>query len=513
MSGALQVDNARVWTGNPDRPRASSITIVGARIVALDADPPPGAEVIDARGRPVIPGLIDAHLHLLLGGRSMDRLDLSGVTSRNQFERAVAQRHRSLPPERWLVARGWSQENWPDRALPDASWLAGAGERPVVCYRMDEHAAVVNDAVLARVECPAVDPAGGRIERDPETGAPTGLFLESAAWQLINPLVPDPPLDERRALLLAAQAHAHRLGLTAVGTMEYARDVADVFLPQRERLTLRCRVTLLDRGWPMDLDAFAHLPREDPVAVIGCKAFLDGTLGSRTARMLADYADDPGNRGMLVEIAADGNLHPWARAVAVAGLSPSMHAIGDGAVRLALDVVAGLDPAAHARIEHAQQIDPEDLPRFADVFASMQPLHKADDGRFAERRVGTGRLGGCFPFRRLLDAGARLAFGSDWPIVSCDPLAGIRSAVTGLTTDGASFRTDQNLGVAEALAAYTSGAAGALRMDHAGTVAPGADADLVVLDRDPFTADWIDAPPRVVLTIAGGAVVYDAGSS
>jgi predicted amidohydrolase YtcJ len=511
MTRALHFHDARVWTGSPGAAAARSVTIAGGRIAALDEDPPPGADVIDTRGRPVIPGLIDAHLHLLLGGRSMERLDLSGVASRAEFERAIADRHRVLPPERWLVARGWSQENWPDHALPDASWLAPAGDRPTVCYRMDEHAVVVNDAVLARADLPGTDPDGGRIDRDPGTGAPTGLFLEAAAWQIVNPLVPDPDADERRAHLRAAQDHAHRLGLTAVGTMEYARSVVDAFLPERDRLTLRCRVTLLDRGWPLDLDAFAVLPREGPVAIIGCKAFLDGTLGSRTARLLADYADDPGNRGLFVELAAAGHLHDWARAVVAAGLSPSMHAIGDGAVRLALDV-AGAVAGADVRIEHAQQVDPADIPRFAGVVASMQPLHKADDGRYAERRLGAGRLDGCFPFRALLDAGARVAFGSDWPIVSCDPLAGVRAAVTGLTTDGVPFRTDQNLTVAEALTAYTATAAAALRLPGAGVIAPGADADLVVLDRDPFTADWAEDPPRVDMTIAGGRVVYDAGS-
>jgi len=513
MTQALHLHDARIWTGSPRRAGARSVTIIGGRITTLDAEPPAGAEVIDTHGRTVIPGLIDAHLHLLLGGRSMERLDLSGVTSRAEFERAIEKRHRELPPERWLVARGWSQENWPDHVLPDASWLAAAGQRPAVCYRMDEHAAVVNAEVLTRIAVPETDPAGGRIARDPGSGAPTGLFFEAAAWQIVNPLVPDPDAEERRGLLLAAQTHAHRFGLTTVGTMEYARSVTDAFLPERDRLTLRCRVTLLDRGWPLDLDAFADLPREGPVAIIGCKAFLDGTLGSRTARLLADYADDPGNRGLLVELAADGNLLPWARAVAAAGLSPSMHAIGDEAVRLALDVAAALDPATDVRIEHAQQIDPADIPRFAGVVASMQPLHKADDGRYAERRLGAERLDGCFPFRKLLDAGARLAFGSDWPIVSCDPLAGVRAAVTGLTIDGASFQPDQNLTVAEALTAYTISAAAALRMPDAGTVAPGATADLVVLDRDPFTADWVTAPPRVAMTIAGGSVVYDAGSS
>jgi len=291
--------------------------------------------------------------------------------------------------------------------------------------------------------------------------------------------------------------------------MEYTRDVVDVFQPLRDELTLRCRITLLDRAWPMDFGGARMLPADDPLlAIIGYKAFIDGTLGSRTARMLADYADDPGNRGMLVELAADGHLRDWAHAVAEAGLSPSMHAIGDEAVRMALDAIEGIDPAVRPRIEHAQQIDRADIPRFAGVIASMQPLHRADDGRYAASRLGTHRLAGSFAFRSLLDAGAILAFGSDWPVVTCDPIAGIRAAVTGLTLDGEPFQVHENLTVEEAIHAYTKGAAHALQLDDAGELLPGKLGDAVIFDRDPFTADWANNPPRITTTIVGGEVVY-----
>jgi len=281
-----------------------------------------------------------------------------------------------------------------------------------------------------------------------------------------------------------------------------------VFEPLRDELTLQCRVTLLDRQWPLDAAFGAKYPRSDRLAVIGYKAFLDGTLGSRTARLLRDYADDPGNRGMFVELAADGHVRQWAHAVAAAGLSPSMHAIGDEAVRFALDAIEGIDPAVRPRIEHAQQIDAADFSRFAGVIASMQPLHRADDGRFALARLGKARLAGSFTFRSLLDAGAILAFGSDWPVVTCDPIAGIRAAITGCTLDGHIFQPHENLTLAEALLAYTTGAAHALQMDDAGRLTIGAPGDAVIYDRDIFAADWVNDPPRVKQTIAGGQVVY-----
>lgn len=508
MPPSLLIHNARIWTATGNF--ANAMLIRHGRVAAFNAAAA-GAKadrMIDAGGATVTPGLIDAHVHLLLAGRQLSQLDLRHARSREQFEEAIAARHAKLPAGQWFIANGWASENW-GGGVPDKTWLAAAGDRPAVAYRMDLHVALVNDAVLDMCDV-TTDPPGGRIDRD-HRGKPTGLMVEAAAWQLVNPLVPELDIQAKQQCLLAAQSHAHSLGITAVGSMEYARDVADVFKPLRDDLTLRCRITLLDRAWPMDFTGRDILPADDPLlAIIGYKAFIDGTLGSRTARLLADYADDPSNRGMLVELAADGHLRDWAHAVANAGYSPSMHAIGDAAARLALDAIEGIDPTSRPRIEHAQQIDAADLPRFAGVIASMQPLHRADDGRYAASRLGTNRLAGSFAFRSLLSAGAILAFGSDWPVVTCDPIAGIRAAVTGLTLDGDVFQPQENLTVEEALRAYTTGAAHALQLDDAGELTPGKLGDAVIFDRDPFTADWANKPPRVATTIVGGEVVYDS---
>jgi hypothetical protein len=503
---SLRIENARIRTGDPAQPWAKTVVFRDGRVAAIDR-PEAAAEVVDAGGRTVLPGFIDAHLHLLEGGLSLRGLDLSGVASRGEFERAVAQAHADLAPGRWLVGRGWSDGNWPGHGEPDRSWLAAAGERPAACWRMDLHAVLVNDAVLARIDS-SHDPPGGRIVRG-AGGAPTGLLLERAAWDLVSPIVPAPSAAERSAALGAAQEHLLRHGVTGAATMENAGDLAGVLEPLRGRLRLRLRVILLERGGTPDL-AFARGFRgDDRLAVIGCKSFADGTLGSRTARMFQDYCDDPGNRGLLLEHAAAGTLRAWANAVAGAGLSPVVHAIGDEAIALALDAIVDVDDAARPRIEHVQHVSDADIDCFAGVIASMQPLHKAHDCRDVERRLGPARLAGTFAFRDLLDAGAILAFGSDWPVVSCDPLAGIRAAVTGLTLDGRVAGPEQNLTLDEALAAYTTGAAYACRMDRAGVLRPGAAGDAVVLDRDPCGCDWADDPPRVLMTIAGGQVAYD----
>jgi hypothetical protein len=512
VNDPIVIEDALVVTGAVDRPRAAAVRVADGRIAAIGAPAERGDRRVDGRGLVVVPGLIDAHAHLTLGGRALGELDLSDVRSREEFEAAIARRHRELPADAWLVARGWSEANWPGQALPDRTWLAAAGARPAVCHRMDLHAAIVNDAVLSR--CDLARPlAGGRVHRD-AGGAPTGLMVEAAVWELVNPLVPDPPPALARQAARRAVRLANENGLVAVGAMERLRDAAEIILPLCPELPLRWRVTLLERDWAPAIAAAAHLPRDPMFEVIGAKAFIDGTLGSRTALMLDDYADDPGNRGTLVDIAADGRLDEWAGAVSAAGLSPSMHAIGDAAVRIALDAherVQRRHPHAPApRIEHVQHVAPEDLPRLRGVIASMQPLHRALDARVAATRLGSARCAGTFAFRSILRCGGLLAFGSDWPVAALDPIAGMRAAITGLSVEGAPFEPQERLRPAEALRAYTAGAASALGMHGHGAIEPGSAGDLTILDADPLGCDWVRRPPRVVMTIVGGAIVWDA---
>ncbi|MFO0875055.1 MAG: amidohydrolase [Phycisphaerales bacterium] len=541
-----RIDNAHVLTLDRDRPAtARSIELRDGRIVSVagtgaDAPPDDGSargspsaappsrpivctgDVLDVGGRTVVPGFIDAHLHLLLGGLALSRLDLSGARSRAEFERLVAERHAALPEGAWLEGAGWSEENWAaknegghdgrDGALPDASWLRACGDRPAVLYRMDRHACLVNRAVLRRIDT-RVDPRGGRIVRD-ASGAPTGVLQEAAAWQLVDPLVPKPDLAGKRRALAGACERLLRLGVTTAMSMELAAEVRDVLEPVRRRLAPRVLVTLLDREWPLDLSFATRFANDDRLRLLGCKAFIDGTLGSRTARMLEPYVDlapgaDPrrredDGRGVLVELAERGVLLDWARMVVAAGLSPSMHAIGDEALRLALDVADALPRDARVRIEHAQTAHPRDVARTRGRWLSMQPLHKADDGRDAQARLGAERMDRFFPFRRYLDAGARLAFGSDWPIVSPDPLLGMRAAITALTLDETVVGGDQALTPPEALRAYTCDAAEMLGLRDVGAIRRGFAADLVVLSRDPFSADWALDPPRVDATIVAG---------
>ena len=526
----FRIAGARIWTADPACPWAGAIEVADGRVVAVEPATGAGAGGAHGRrdaGRPdlptvalppgavVLPGLIDGHLHLSLGAQTLAQLDLSGVRSRAEFEQAIADAARRLGPGRWLRAFGWHEAGWGGER-PTKDWLRGAGAVPCVAYRMDQHACVVNDPVLALFAGEPC-PAGGEVVRD-ASGAPTGLLLEQAAWQLVNPRLPEPPAEDRRAALLAAMRHCNALGITAAGSMEYERDLREVHAHlrahARDAFTVRVRATILDREWPVDLSWGRAFDGDDLLGIVGWKSFADGTLGSRTARMLAPYADDAATRGMLVEFAehdarhGSSRLREWAREVLAAGFSPAVHAIGDAALRAALDAIAPEDPALVARYEHCQTLDGADLPRMAGRIASMQPLHKADDARIAPARLGEARMGSFFRFRDLERAGARLAFGSDWPIVSCCPMLGVRAAVTGLDLDGRPCRTDQNLTVEEALRAYTAGAADALRAPGIGRIAPGAHADLCVLADDPFACDWSRSLPRVAATVLGGRLVH-----
>ena len=405
LPARVRLTGARFWTADPMNPWAGSVDIADGRITAVDAPPRPDLPTITLPATAVVtPGLIDAHIHLSLGGQTLNQLDLSTVHSRAEFESGIEHAARTLAPGRWLRAFGWNESHWGGER-PTRAWLRGAGNTPCIAYRMDQHACVVNDAVLALIGAEPC-PDGGEIVRV-STGAATGLLLEQAAWRLVNPRVPIPTVEDRRAALLATFQHCNSFGITAVGSMEYETDLRDTHeylrTHARAACTVRVIATILDREWPVDFAwgrAFAH---DELLAIAGWKSFIDGTLGSRTARMIAPYADDAANRGMLVEFAAEHpeRLRTWARTVIAHGFSPSVHAIGDEALRVALDAIAPEDHARIARFEHCQTMDDAELARMHGRIASMQPLHKADDARIAPARLGQERMKAFFRFRDL----------------------------------------------------------------------------------------------------------------
>ncbi|MSR29019.1 MAG: hypothetical protein EXS03_05515 [Phycisphaerales bacterium] len=495
-----------IWTGDSSAPWGPSIAIDGDQFARA---PCPTAGIQHFPDGWVIPGLIDAHIHLIMGGLSLARLDLSGARSREEFELLVAERESILPPGAWLESFGWNETAWGGSA-PDKSWLRKAGDRPAVAWRCDQHVALVNPAALSELDLSSEVP-GGRIERD-DTGRPTGLLYEQAAWRLLAPRIPQPSLDLRRAACAAACAHLHSVGVTSAGAMEYLEDLESVLEPASRlgTLSLRTLATVLDRDRPLPFLRARALSANDFLSIVGFKSFADGTLGSSTAAVIEPYCDGTGS-GSLVEHALAGELEAWMREVLAAGYSPSVHAIGDRALSEVLRAATRCDPARRVRFEHAQTVDPDSLPSFRNRIVSMQPFHKATDAAIATVRLGRHRENRVFRFRDFLRAGACLAFGSDWPISSADPMEGMRAAITGLALDGKVHGTSQNLTAAEAISAYTTGAAKCLGVsDTLGRIAPGFFADFTVLDRDPLSCDWVDDAPQVLATVVGGTVRYDA---
>ncbi|MFG0274797.1 MAG: amidohydrolase [Phycisphaerales bacterium] len=531
----LVLRNASIWTADPDRTDATALAVRDGRIVFIgdDAEAYIGdaTRVIDAEGRRVLPGLIDAHVHIAGAAASFDSLDLRVATSRDDLLNIVREGAEQLPEDAWVVGRGWSAESWPDRRPPSAEEIdEAAGGRPAVLVRMDGHSLIAGATALemagVTTDGPA-DPAGGEIGRRAD-GAPDGALYEQAMG-LVTRLVPERDDVRTMDLIRRASAHANSLGVTQVGAIDSRRTLENLVAPldAAGKLTLRVNASVSEghdslAAWRPTLEWAADNPQLSPrVRVLGFKGYMDGSLGSRTAWMFEPYLDNPADRGadnagFPLALAASGELEAIIRLGADMGLQPIVHAIGARANSVLLDWYAKLPGSVRdqirPRIEHAQHLTPMDAPRFGalGVVPSMQPYHKADDGRYALDRLGPARNRTSYAFRQLLDTGAVLAFGSDWPVVTVDPMLGIHAAVTARTLDGATFVPEQSISVADALRAYTTGAAWALHSEaETGMLREGYAADFIILDRDILAIDPSDIPQvRVLRTVIAGDEVF-----
>lgn len=528
----LVVTNARIWTGDPAAPAATALAVRDGRFVYVGNDQGlsgligPGTARFDAGGRRILPGLTDTHVHIEGAAMSLGRLDLRGAKSREDLLRRVREYAMALPEGEWVLGRGWSAESWPDPTPPTPAEIDHAtGGRPAILTRMDGHSLIASASAIALAGVTAQgppDPPGGKIGRD-ATGAPTGAFYEQAMG-IVTRHAPSPSLDRVRELTRRAVRALHEVGVTQVGAIDSREFVTThlMALDRRGELPLRVGVSLAGGGdtvpgWRPILAWAAANPNPTPnVRILGFKGYMDGSLGSRTAWMLEPFSDDPGNSGFPLAMAGSGDLAELISLAAKMGLQPAVHAIGDRANRVVLDWFEAIPDAdrraVRPRVEHAQHVDPSDLPRFAElgVVPSMQPYHKADDGRYAEERIGPVRARSSYAFRALYDSGAELAFGSDWPVVSCDPFLGVAAAVTARTIAGETFVPEQSLSVEEALACYTTHAAFALHHEgDTGVVRPGALADFIVLDRDVLRIDPSQIERvRVDRTYVGGRLVF-----
>jgi hypothetical protein len=535
----LLLHGGRVWTGAPRRPLAEAVLVEGEIIAAVGRDREllelagPGARRIDLRGRLVVPGFIDSHVHFLAGGDELLAPDLRGAASEEDLARRLGEAAARLPAGSWLTAGSWDHESWPGARLPARATADRHTPRhPVFVSRLDGHMALANSLALeiAGVGRDTPDPSGGAIVRDPGTGEPTGI-LKDAAMDLVARHVPPWSRAERLERARAALRHAASLGVTGVCDMGTSAADLEVLTELHEAGELTARVwaypPIADRGRLNDLAS--RIPVLSWVQVQGVKAFADGSLGSSTALLFEDYLDAPGNRGLaLADLAPGGALERSVEEALADRLTPAVHGIGDRAVRLLLDLFERVETKTGKpwkrlrRLEHAQHIHPDDLERFGrlEVVASVQPYHAIDDGRWAETRIGAARARTSYAFRSLLDRGAILAFGSDWPVAPLSPIEGIYAGVWRRTLDGEhpeGWVPEERITVEEALRAYTLGSARAAGIDRLfGTIAPEHLADLVVLDRDilerGIDPDVLRAA-RVDLTLAGGKVVYERAAA
>ena len=534
----LVILGGRVWIGRAD-PVAqrspdigpTSVAVRGERIVAVGDEVAvrafvgPQTRVLEARGRRIIPGITDSHTHLVSGGLQLDRLALRDVPDRAAFVTAVAAAARKTQPGQWLLGGRWSVESWSDPQSPRKEWIDPATEKvPVFLSRMDGHQALVNSAALEMAgidRAGPADPVGGEIERDPASREPTGILKESA-MELVRRHIPPTGSKERYQALLRAMRHANELGITSVHDMSDPADL-EVFDRARGEGRLKVRITayVQTTEWAEWLEKIQRFPADDQFRIAGFKGYMDGSLGSRTAYMHRPFSDagpqSPYPRGQLTAFAAGPGFLDSIALAHRSGVQVAIHAIGDEANHLLLDAYQAAQQSAERRdarhrVEHAQHLMIEDIPRLASlgVVASMQPFHKADDGRYAEVGLGSERLEGSYAFRRLLYAGVLLCFGSDWPVVTLNPFAGLEAAVTARTVQGDVWLPTHSLDVEEALGAYTVSPPRAIHREHElGTIEPGKLADLVMLEDDPLSIPSERlGEVRVAATILGGRVVY-----
>ena len=516
------------WTGVANAPDAHAVAVRGDTIVAVGdsgaiaALVGPHTRVIQAANGLVVPGLADGHTHFSDGGAQLRYVDLRDAATPEEFTRRIKTYVAGLPHGTWVLGGTWDHERWPGAPLPTRQWIDSVTpDNPVFVQRLDGHMGLANSRALAlaHINRDASDVPGGTIVRDAH-GDPTGV-LKDNAMDRVFAVIPPPTAAEADSAVIAAMRYANSQGIVAVSAVSSPWSEVAAFERARARGVQTVRVALYPAlaDWQRVADRVrSQGPGDDWIRVAGVKGFVDGSLGSTTALFFEPYLDDPGSSGLFVT--PEDSLRRWITAADSAGLQVAVHAIGDRANALLLDIYDSVEKAhgprdRRFRVEHAQHLRAEDIPRFgaSGIIASMQPYHAADDGRWAASRIRPAQLAGTYAFRSLLDTHAHLQFGSDWTVAPLDPIVGIWAAVTRETLDGkhpGGWIPSQKITVVEALHAYTAeNAYGVFAEQRRGMLKPGMLADLVVLDHDLRTI-----PPdsirntRVRYTVVGGKVVF-----
>ncbi|MBL7817312.1 MAG: amidohydrolase [Saprospiraceae bacterium] len=524
----LVVINARIWTGNTAQTWAEALAVRGDSLVFvgdteggkkwIDAN----TKVIDAQGKMVTPGFIDSHVHFLDGGFNLTSVQLRDAKTKAEFIKRIADFAKTVPAGTWITGGDWDHQNWGGE-LPQAAWVDSiTPNNPLWLNRLDGHMSLANSAAmrLANISAQTSDIKGGEIIRDAQ-GKPTGVFKDNA-MDYIYKVVADPPKEMKDRALVNAMQFVASKGVTSVQHMGTWDELA-TFRRAREQGTLTTRIyaNVPLSTWARLRDEVATKGLGDKwLRIGGLKGFVDGSLGSHTAAMLAPFSDKPSDSGLFVTPL--DSLFSFTLNADKNKLQVMVHAIGDKAIREQLTVFENVEKQngrrdRRFRIEHAQHIHPQDIARFAmlKVIPSMQPYHAIDDGRWAEKVIGHERCRTTYAFKSLIDAGANLAFGSDWFVAPPTPLEGMYAAVTRRTLDDKNpngWMPEQKITVEQALRAYTMGAAFASFEEKIkGSLEVGKLADFVILEKDLTNiAPETIRDVKVIATYVGGKAVFEA---
>ncbi len=524
---SLVVINAKVWTGNAAQPWAESIAVSGDSLVFV-GDTEGGkklvgstTKLIDAHGQMVVPGFIDSHVHFLDGGFNLSSVQLRDAKTKAEFIKRIADFAKTVPEGTWIIGGDWDHQNWGGE-LPEAAWIDSVTpHNPLWLNRLDGHMNLANTAAmrLANISAATKNVAGGEIIRDAK-GNPTGVFKDNA-MNYIYKVVADPPSELKDLALENAMKFVASKGVTSVQNMGSWDELATFRRAQkRGTLTTRIYANVPLSTWATLRDEVAKNGYGDKwLRIGGLKGFVDGSLGSHTAAMLAPFSDKPTDSGFY--ITPLDSLFQYTLNADKNGLQVMVHAIGDRAIREQLNIFEKVEKQNGSRdrrfrIEHAQHIAPQDIARFATlkVIPSMQPYHCIDDGRWAEKVIGYERCRTTYAFKSLIDVGVQPAFGSDWFVAPPTPLEGIYAAVTRRTLDDKNpngWIPEQKITAEQALRAYTMGAATASFEEKIkGSLEVGKLADFVVLEKDiTKIAPETIRDVRIIATFLGGKAVFE----
>lgn len=523
--------NGKIWTVDPQQPSTQAVAVSNSRILAVGSNKDinkhrgPDTQVLDLKGKLVLPGFHDNHTHFVSAGFNLMSIDLKDAENEEEFGQRLAAASEKLPAGAWITGGNWDHDRWPGGNLPTAELIDKyVSDRPVLVSRYDGHMAVANNFALkmAGITAQTPDPPGGIIVRKPNSQEPAGVLRETAA-DLVGRIIPAHNRAEIRLAIETSLQHAREHGITSIQQMDVEPIELEIYqeLLAEGKLTARIYgfIPLARRHEFADVATTIKSQAENWIILGGLKAFLDGSLGSSTAMFFEPYTQDPSTSGLYVIDPEE--LKQQILEADKMGLQVAVHSIGDKANSDLLDIFAeiiktnGPGERRH-RIEHAQHMHPKDYQRFArlGIIASMQPYHAIDDGRFAEKRIGAQRCRNTYAFKSFLDNDVMLAFGSDWDVAPLDAILGIYAAVTRRTLDGANpngWIPEQKITVEQAIQAYTMAPAYASFQENIkGTITPGKLADIVVLSQD-----ILSIPPEkienseVLLTIVNGQVVFE----